>query len=561
MATPENARPKRAPVVVVRAPAAVGVGLLSMLPAALVSVLVHGALIAGIFFLIPGPTKAENKVQLEDDKKTQDKQEEETVVRQEEKAPPESKEPLAIEDVDPAANDFDIKINYNNERIEEFSVPGINNPDEPIGLLGGTKDASPFNVPAPPGIGGGQGGYAEGATFDASGFDSAGMAGGISLKNVPLAGSFYGRSGSTREKVLREGGGTKESEAAVALGLKWLVRNQLSDGRWQLDGDFPDQGGSNDIAATAFGLLPLLGAGYTHLKAKNSTDNPFDKPIEKALWYLMSKQSKKTGAFSTTPDPKDNNVNMYAHGLATIAMCEAYGLSQDPALRKSAQMAVNYILYAQHEAGGWRYHAKQAGDLSVAGWQIMALKSAKMAGLNVPEKAFRDAQKFVDACNESKAIDTKRGDTEGYGYIGPGATPTMSAVGLLCRQYLQAWGPQNDRMDKGVKTNIMRTLPPEKGPPRNMYYYYYATQVMHHFGGESWTKWNEKMRESLVKSQDKTSGKLQGSWDSRGDPHSGAGGRLMYTSLALLTLEVYYRHLPLYYREAGDQPQRLLASP
>src|SRR5687768_9664723 len=85
----------------------------------------------------------------------------------------------------------------------------------------------------------------------------------------PLAGSIFGRKGPIREKLLREGGGTRESEAAVMRGLQWLARHQHDDGRWRLDDDrFPERGQRNDAAATAFGLLPLLGCGCTHQEAK-----------------------------------------------------------------------------------------------------------------------------------------------------------------------------------------------------------------------------------------------------------------------------------------------------
>src|SRR5439155_412566 len=90
--------------------------------------------------------------------------------------------------------------------------------------------------------------------------------------------------------------------------------------------------------------------------------------------------------------------------------------------------------------------------------------------------------------------------------------------------------------------------------------YYYATQVMHHFGGESWKAWNEKMREQLIKTQERTMPEhkgLDGSWSPVGEHHAAAGGRLMITSLSILTLEVYYRHLPLYYRDAGPAFTRL----
>ena len=105
-------------------------------------------------------------------------------------------------------------------------------------------------------------------------------------------------------------------------------------------------------------------------------------------------------------------------------------------------------------------------------------------------------------------------------------------------------------MQKGIRANIDPVKPDPAQRPTMMYYYYYATQVMHHYGGEKWKAWNLRMRDALVRSQDKSNNPWQnGSWDPTGDGHAASGGRLMYTSLALLTLEVYYRHLPLYYRE------------
>ena len=447
MATPENSRPKRGPaVVVVRDPVRTGPGLLRTRPAALVSVLFHCGLIAAMIFLIPGPSQATNRDLSFEDQKKAEEEAENTVVQQDEKLPPETKEPLVIDDIDPAANDFDIKTNYNNDRIEEFSVPGINNPDEPIGILGGDKDKSPFTIHAPPGVGGGQGGYAEAATFDDSGFNSVGMVGGVNKMGAALGGTFYGRSGATREKSLREGGGTAESEACVARGLKWLVRQQATDGRWQLNGDFPDQGNENDIAGTAFGLLPLLAAGYTHLKSKNSVDNPFDKPIEKGLWFLMSKQDKKTGNFGG---------GMYAHGLATIAMCEAYGLSQDPtcASRRRRWPSTTSSTPSTKQRR-LAYTPQDPGDTSVVGWQVMALKSGQMAGLIVPETTSPWPRSSWTAANDK--------NSEGYGYTGPGATPTMTAVGLLCRQYLQSWGRANRPHEQGRADQHPSTSPPAR---------------------------------------------------------------------------------------------------
>ncbi|HMF16879.1 MAG TPA: prenyltransferase/squalene oxidase repeat-containing protein [Gemmataceae bacterium] len=336
-------------------------------------------------------------------------------------------------------------------------------------------------------------------------------------------GSIFGRTNRYIEKALREDGGSKESEAAVVRGLKWLKRNQSEDGGWKLDGNFKDKGTANDTAGTAFGLLPFLGAGKTHKPAKN---NDYDKVVEKGVQFLIRRQDNQTGNLGG---------GMYAHGLATIALAEAYGLSKDPALRGPAQAAVNYIVRAQHHAGGWRYAPGQAGDTSVTGWQVMALLTAQMAGLDVPKVTLRKTQFLLGNCCDN--------DNEGYGYVGPGSTPTMSAVGLLFRQYLDRWGPKEARLLKGIDNNLMPNGP---GSMKNMYYFYYATQVLHHVGGPRWKTWNEKMRDHLVTTQDKSKGPNDGSWSSEGDVHGPAGGRLMTTSLSLLTLEVYYRHVPLH---------------
>jgi len=153
-------------------------------------------------------------------------------------------------------------------------------------------------------------------------------------------------------------------------------------------------------------------------------------------------------------------------------------------------------------------------------------------------------EKYLDSCESSSK--------GGYGYVpGSGETPAMTAVGLLCRQYLGV-NPRNPGLLAGIEK--LKASPP--GKTGNLYYEYYATQVMHHMGGETWEFWNlgpdRKMgiRDSLIAKQDKGAGNRQaqaGTW--AGDEH--VGGRLGATSLSLLTLEVYYRHLPLYRRDTG----------
>ena len=421
-------------------------------------------------------------------------------------------------------------VNFDVERIAPNSIGGEVIPEDAVGNGGAERAA--MTIPPAPSFGTKVG---QGATATEAALGNAehnnGQADGYNVPYPKAPGSIYGRSAATRQRAVDIGIATTKSEAAVTRGLRWLARVQSADGRWKLDGNFPDKGNPNDAAGTALGVLPFLAAGFTHRPSKV---NDFDKPIDKAIKYLVSIQDKKTGSFAR---------DMYAHGICTIAICEAFGLSQDYALRKPAQLAIGHIVAAQHAGGGWRYQPGQAGDTSVSGWQIMALKSGLMAGLEVPPGVLRKAQNYLDTVNEQA--------TEGYGYIGTQGTPTMSAVSLLCRQYLQGWGPQNLRMIKGIDNWIKPNYP--KADRKDIYYYYYATQVMHHFGGTDWKAWNVQMRDQLVAEQAKSEADLTtwGSWSPQRDTWGRTGGRLMQTSLSLLTLEVYYRYLPLYYRDTG----------
>jgi hypothetical protein len=129
---------------------------------------------------------------------------------------------------------------------------------------------------------------------------------------------------------------------------------------------------------------------------------------------------------------------------------------------------------------------------------------------------------------------------------GRGPSPAMTAEGLLSRQYL-GWKADNRGLREGIDRLIDEELPSVDRP--NIYYWYYGTQVMHHVGGEAWKKWNAAVREALLSMQDKD-GHRAGSWPPEGgaigEADTRQGGRIYMTSLALCTLEVYYRYLPLY---------------
>ena len=192
----------------------------------------------------------------------------------------------------------------------------------------------------------------------------------------------------------------------------------------------------------------------------------------------------------------------------------------------------------------------QAGDTSVTGWCLQALQSGYLAGLSVPRETLYKVGNYLDT------VQTQNGAA--YGYVGPGGTASMTAVGLLCREYL-GWGPKNPNLAAGVEN--LKKNGPAKGQI-NTYYYYYATQVVHFFGGEDWVAWNlgakgadgarkQGMRDILIDTQDNTPSPTNGSWVPGNDQTGRGGGRLTVTCLSLLTLEVYYRHLPLYRNDMG----------
>ncbi len=351
---------------------------------------------------------------------------------------------------------------------------------------------------------------------------------------------FENRADDKRKDIVALGG-SEESERAVAAALDWLARHQQPDGGWGCktfvqqckDPNCEPHGGiagaDYPMAATAFGLLPFFAAGQTH-----ESKGPYQATIRKGLIWMVQHQDQKTGRLGTG--------SMYEQGLATIALCEAYGLSRDPKLRVPAQAAVRFTEDAQNDtSGGWHYTANPptVGDTSVFGWQFMSLKTAEMAGLDVDKATLVKAQKFLVSVSKGKA-----GGLSSY-MPESGASPAMSAVGLLCNQY-RGRKRTNPAMEEGTNY-MMANLNHAKA---DSYFLYYASLAMHNLPGPEWDKWNRETQKFLVDSQIKE-GCAAGSWR----PTGHTAGPVMSTSIHALTLEVYYRYSPLYDLEKSEQPK------
>jgi len=361
--------------------------------------------------------------------------------------------------------------------------------------------------------------------------------------------ALTGRTIEQKNALLKLFGGTKQSEDAVGRGLAWLARQQQSDGHWELHRGYDNPGRENlrtDTGATSLALLCFLGAGYTH------QDGKYKELVRKGLNWL--KKSQKPDGNLHDWQELGRQTAFYAHGQGTIVLCEAYAMTRDSSLQEPAKKALQFIYDSQNEHGGWQYQPGAVGDLSVTGWQLMAMQSARMAGLEVPEDVLARVQLFLNS------VSSEGGRRYRYKADDPASlfSPAMTAEGLLCRQYL-GWKKEHPALQDGVQWLLEeQNLPRWAEGRRNVYYWYYATQVMHHMEGEAWDKWNSGLRDQITSAQVKA-GKMGGSWHPtkpQGDNHEygDSGGRLYITCLSILTLEVYYRHLPLYRESAAEVP-------
>jgi hypothetical protein len=354
--------------------------------------------------------------------------------------------------------------------------------------------------------------------------------------------AYSDRGMSGRLQDVKREGGNEASERCVINSLKWLANHQMPDGGWSFDlalcptchGQCRDPGKLAEArnAATGLALLPFLGSGQTH---KDS--NKYKSTIRNGLMFLVKRmQMGPQGGGLNEPGG-----NMYSHGIATIAICEAYAMTKDRKLLLPAKAALQFVAAAQDpKGGGWRYQPREKGDTSILGWELMALKSGLMANLTIPRNFSRKASLFLDS------VQSDGGALYGYQAPDTGSDATV-AIGLLSRMYL-GWKRDNHSLQRGVHWLSKRG--PSAG---NMYYNYYATQVMHHWEGEEWKIWNQQMRDQLIHSQAKQ-GHEEGSWfTGSGDAGAAPGGRLYCTAMAAMILEVYYRYMPIYRLQSIEQ--------
>jgi hypothetical protein len=380
---------------------------------------------------------------------------------------------------------------------------------------------------------------------DAAGVAAAVSAGG-SRPRVPDA--YADRTGAGRAAAAAAHGGSEQSEQAVQAALDWLARAQSSDGRWNAarhgagqgaagSGQHrPEVGGRSDHGVTGLALLAFLGAGNTH------RDGPYAANVARGIGFLVDRQ-RPDGSLA---GDAEFFAALYCHGMATIPLAECLAMTGDESLRPTLDRAVRHTLAMQHPVtGGWRYAAGDRGDTSQLGWQVMALASAKTAGLAGAEGAEARARVFLASVSS--------GGAGGLAAYRPGERPslTMTAEALFCRLLL---GMPADHPAAAEALGLLSRSPPTAAG-YNIYTWYYATLASFHAGGPQWEAWNRQLQAALLPLQHRSGGPLDGSWDPD-RVWGGHGGRVYATALAALTLEVYYRYRPLH----GQTP-RMAAAP
>jgi hypothetical protein len=358
----------------------------------------------------------------------------------------------------------------------------------------------------------------------------------VPLQRLPSGGGLTGRSPQGRLELGRKYGATQASEEAVDAALAWLAEHQRANGSWSFDLELEPCNGrcrhskkTDDTptpatGATGLAILAFLGAGHTH-----HDNGPYSETVRRGIYYLRGVAAETQAGYDWQQG------SMYGHGIALMALSEALAMTsegeqRDADLVNLVSRGASFTCVAQHDNGSWGYVPGSPGDTTVTGWQVLSLVAAKRNKVTLQTYTLTNAKEFVKSTSKERDY--------WFGYKGPPGEPTTTAVGLTLLMYL---GESPDYTPYYMALSDMA----ERGPTlNNIYHDYYATLALHHCRHGNWDDWNKKLRDHLVATQAQA-GHEKGSWhfpDRWGD----IGGRLYTTAMCAMTLEVYYRYLPLY---------------
>lgn len=357
----------------------------------------------------------------------------------------------------------------------------------------------------------------------------------VSLETNFSGGRLGDRSDAGRAAAVESGATTGEAEDAMALALRWIAEHQHIDGGWSFrlaDEEGPCHGQCRNpiinledsplprTAATGLAMLAFMGAGNTH------KTGPYSENVRRGIYYLRSQARE----MSLGTDLQ--NGSMYGHGIATLALAEAYVLTSDPDLVDLLKGTTFFCSGAQHTSGGWGYMPGSPPDITLTGWQIVALKTAEQRGIKIPTQVFPNAKKYIGTLADETRIR--------YGYKTPEPKLSTTAIGVLLQLYFGMLPGQTEIRE------ALNWIASEGPSQTNVYYNYYAMLAMHHSRHQESMRFAKTLRDHLIATQEK-SGHERGSWHFE-DRYGSVGGRLYTTAMCALILQTPYRYIPLYDR-------------
>ena len=315
------------------------------------------------------------------------------------------------------------------------------------------------------------------------------------------------------------------SDAAIHRALEYLKSTQKPDGAWEA-------GFGKATSVTSLAVMAFLAAG--HIPGQ---PGPYRDNVERGIRFVLASQRANGMLVANT-----SHGPMYCHGISTLMLAEVVGMTSDPALAEQARgalaKAVKLILSAQAQpknsenTGGWRYQPmSHDSDISVTGWQVMALRAAKSAGCEVPSSNIDRAVEYVKRCVVK--------DQGGFAYQpnqGPNNPRTGTGILALeiCGEHLTP--------EAVAGAEYLLKHPPRWSSEYFFYEVYYCSQAMFQMGDKYFLVYYPKLVSILLAHQEK-----DGSWLS-GDGNDRSGGRNYCTAMAVLALAVEYRYLPIYQR-------------
>ncbi len=325
-------------------------------------------------------------------------------------------------------------------------------------------------------------------------------------------------------------------DKALDRGVKYLLTQQ------EESGIITNKGRRNETAMTSLALLALASCGHQPVDP-----TPEGKAMKNALAYLLRADVQQPDGYFGEKD----NSRMYGHGITTLTLAEMLGMgadaAQDELLRDSVRKAIDLILRAQKvpknekARGGWRYlPSDTSSDMSVTVWQVMALRAARNAGMDVPKEAVDLAVVYIKSLYEAEGQPDKRGRVRpgGFGYQSKGHEISTTAEGMLA---LQVCGEYEAEETLGASERLLRDG--VRTDERWFFYtvYYYA-QGMYQRGGKYAEAGKAKVAEVLLPLQSR-----EGYWENGGGDGREAG-KVYATSMAILSLAVKNHFLPIYQR-------------